>query len=281
MPHALADLPSGTSFASPPSGRRASSMFYDAYQGMADIHDRIRRSADTAHGILQDWSANPFAPPWRRMAAYYELVALAGFTHARPDFGIDSVETRGETVPVEEKGVKWTPFCQLLRFRREGGEDDPKILLVAPMSGHFATLLRGTVRTLLARPSGVPHRLDQPAQHKTRTRQFHARGLHPAPDRFRRLHRRGLPRRRGLPADGLGARRLRRAGAGPLERAAREPHSGGGADRRPRRADQGQRARAGEPDRMVPRQHDRRRAGQVRGRGAAGLSRASCSSAPS
>ncbi len=124
-------------------------MMYDAYQGMADIHDRIRRSADAAHGVLEAWSANPFAPPWRRMSAYYELVALAGFTHARPDYGIDSVETRGEVVPVEEKGVMWTPFCQLLRFRRQGGEDDPKILLVAPMSGHFATLLRGTIRTLL------------------------------------------------------------------------------------------------------------------------------------
>ena len=43
----------------------------------------------------------------------------------------------------------WTPFCQLLHFRKAGGEDDPKILLVAPMSGHFATLLRGTIRTLL------------------------------------------------------------------------------------------------------------------------------------
>jgi poly(3-hydroxybutyrate) depolymerase len=130
-------------------GSRASSMIYDAYQGMADIHDRIRGTADAALAVLQAWSANPFAPPWRRMAAYYELVALAGFTHARPDYGIDSVETRGEVVPVEEKGVLWTPFCQLLRFRREGGEDDPKILLVAPMSGHFATLLRGTIRTLL------------------------------------------------------------------------------------------------------------------------------------
>ncbi len=124
-------------------------MFYDAYQGMADVHTRIRDTAEAAQAILLTWSANPFAPPWRRMATYYELVALAGFTHARPDYGIDSVETRGDVVPVEEKGVLWTPFCQLLRFRREGGEDDPKILLVAPMSGHFATLMRGTIRTLL------------------------------------------------------------------------------------------------------------------------------------
>ncbi len=124
-------------------------MMYDAYQQMADVGDRVRLLAENAHAILAAWSSNPFAPPWRRMAAYYELVALAGFTHARPDYGIDSVEIRDETIPVEERGVLWTPFCQLLRFQRQRGEDDPKILLVAPMSGHFATLLRGTIRTLL------------------------------------------------------------------------------------------------------------------------------------
>ena len=124
-------------------------MIYDAYQQMADAGDRVRWLAENARAILTTWSSNPIAPPWRRMAAYYELVSLTGFTHARPDFGIDNVEIRGQTIPVEERGVLWTPFCQLLRFRRDGGEDDPKVLLVAPMSGHFATLLRGTIRTLV------------------------------------------------------------------------------------------------------------------------------------
>ncbi len=122
---------------------------YDAYQGMADVGDRVRQLAQNAHMILGAWAAHPTASPWRRMSAYYELVALAGFTHARPDYGIDSVEVNGAPIPVEERGVLWTPFCQLLHFRKAGGADDPKILLVAPMSGHFATLLRGTIRTLL------------------------------------------------------------------------------------------------------------------------------------
>ncbi len=124
-------------------------MMYDAYQGMADAGDRVRLLAANAQAILKAWSSNPYASLWRRMEAYYELVALAGFTHARPAYGIDSVEIRGEAIPVEERGVKWTPFCQLLRFQKEGGAGDPKILLIAPMSGHFATLLRGTIRTLL------------------------------------------------------------------------------------------------------------------------------------
>ena len=124
-------------------------MMYDAYQGMADAGDRVRLLAANAQAILNAWSSHPYASPWRRMAAGYELVALAGFTHARPDYGIDSVEIGGQAVRVEQRGVTWTPFCQLLRFQKEGGAEDPKILLVAPMSGHFATLLRGTIRTLL------------------------------------------------------------------------------------------------------------------------------------
>ena len=128
---------------------QAAGMMYGAYQRLADANDQVRSLAEKAHAILTTWSSNPFAPPSRRMAAYYELVALAGFTHSRPDYGIDSIEVRSETIPVEERSVLSTPFCQLLRFRREGGEEDPKVLLVAPMSGHFATLLRGTIRTLL------------------------------------------------------------------------------------------------------------------------------------
>ncbi len=122
---------------------------YDAYQKLADAGDQVRMFAESASAIMTAWNANPFAPPARRMAAYYELVALAGFTHSRPIYGVDHVEARGERIPVEEKVVHATPFCDLLRFKREDGDNDPKILLVAPMSGHFATLLRGTIRTLV------------------------------------------------------------------------------------------------------------------------------------
>ena len=70
-------------------------MIYDAYQGMADVGDRVRQLAQNANTILSAWAAHPTASPWRRMSAYYELVALAGFTHARPDYGIESVEING------------------------------------------------------------------------------------------------------------------------------------------------------------------------------------------
>jgi polyhydroxyalkanoate depolymerase len=99
--------------------------------------------------MLSPWTHSPYATPLKRMAAWYEVVALAGFTHERPDYAIREVEVRGQTRRVSQSVALHTPFAELLHFQKEGGADDPKVLLVAPMSGHFATLLRGTVRTLL------------------------------------------------------------------------------------------------------------------------------------
>ena len=125
-------------------------MIYNAYQAYADLHHPVRTLAASADRLLSLWSTMRLASPLRRMAAYYELVTLAGFTHVRPDYGIKSITTaEGDVVRVEETEVCATPFCALLRFCCEGNEDRPKILLIAPMSGHFATLLRGTIRTLL------------------------------------------------------------------------------------------------------------------------------------
>ena len=125
-------------------------MMYDAYQGYADLSHPIRSLATSSERILRMWSATQFASPIRRMAAYYELVGLAGFTHTRPDFEIANVRSHnGDSVGVKETVIHATPFCTLLRFQREDAQNLPRVLLVAPMSGHFATLLRGTIRTLL------------------------------------------------------------------------------------------------------------------------------------
>ncbi|WP_199769061.1 polyhydroxyalkanoate depolymerase [Methylocystis bryophila] len=125
-------------------------MMYDAYQAYADLSHPVRALASNSNCILSLWSTMQFASPLRRMAAYYEIVALAGFTHSRPDYRIREVVTdSGASAKVIEKEIFATPFCGLRRFAREDGENDPRVLLVAPMSGHFATLLRGTIRTLL------------------------------------------------------------------------------------------------------------------------------------
>jgi len=79
----------------------------------------------------------------------YELWARAGLTHVRPPFGIDAVSVEGREVAVTEQVVAVTPFATLLRFKKESPAKQPRVLLVAPLSGHFATLLRATVRTLL------------------------------------------------------------------------------------------------------------------------------------
>jgi poly(3-hydroxybutyrate) depolymerase len=124
-------------------------MMYDSYQAMADVGDSVRLLAFNAERFLRTWATGPFASPLQRTAAWCEMAALAGFTHERPGFDLPYVEVRGEIVPVEEEVVLSTDFCDLRRFRKASGAEEPKVLLVAPMSGHFATLLRGTLKTML------------------------------------------------------------------------------------------------------------------------------------
>jgi poly(3-hydroxybutyrate) depolymerase len=89
-------------------------------------------------------------PLWRKIEAACEVVQRARLTHKRPAFGIALAIVEGQAIPVIEEVVHATAFGTLLRFRKPGVEGQPRVLLVAPLSGHFATLLRETVRTLLA-----------------------------------------------------------------------------------------------------------------------------------
>jgi polyhydroxyalkanoate depolymerase len=93
--------------------------------------------------------AYPDLDAQRRMNAAFELIARARLSHKRPPFGVDSVEVGARTVRVTEQVVTSTPFAELLRFRKDLAVEQPRVLLVAPMSGHFATLMRDTIRTLL------------------------------------------------------------------------------------------------------------------------------------
>ena len=97
-------------------------------------------------------------PGAARMAAGYELLYRLGKEYEKPEFGIESVEAHGAKVPVVEKTIIDKPFCRLLRFKRHSDQAevlaelkrDPVVLVVAPLSGHHSTLLRETVRALLA-----------------------------------------------------------------------------------------------------------------------------------
>jgi polyhydroxyalkanoate depolymerase len=85
----------------------------------------------------------------RNLAAAYELIARAGLSHTRPPFGVGSVTVGNREVEVHEEAVLTTPFATLLHFKKDVATEQPRVLLVAPLSGHFATLLRATVKTML------------------------------------------------------------------------------------------------------------------------------------
>lgn len=124
-------------------------MLYGLYQAGVEASLPTRLLASHAERLLNLWEPCAFCPPFERLAAFQEIVSLAGMTHERPEFGIDCVRSRTRTHAVEESVSFSTPFCDLVRFARSDVSGDPKVLLVAPMSGHFSTLLRNTVRTLL------------------------------------------------------------------------------------------------------------------------------------
>jgi len=83
------------------------------------------------------------------VSASLEVFAHATAPHGKPEFGIESVRMRGKDVAVHEEILLRKPFGQLKHFYRDGTDKGPRLLIVAPMSGHYATLLRGTVERLL------------------------------------------------------------------------------------------------------------------------------------
>ncbi len=77
------------------------------------------------------------------------MIDRAGLAHVRPGYGIKAVPVGNEMVAVTEEEAASTPFAALLHFRKDIAVQQPRVLLIAPLSGHFATLLRATVQTLL------------------------------------------------------------------------------------------------------------------------------------
>jgi poly(3-hydroxybutyrate) depolymerase len=124
-------------------------MLYQAYQFQSDLMSPLRLMAQGLSASL--WLQNTERSITRRMAAASEVISRMRLTHTRPAYGIGSVMVDGEATPVEEDIVLALPFGSLLHFKKpvSGGRHHPPVLLVAPLSGHFATLLRETARTLL------------------------------------------------------------------------------------------------------------------------------------
>ena len=125
-------------------------MLYYAYQAQRDAFTSVQLIAEAFRGILEPhWPVIGDLPVVRQAAAAMNMLSHAGISHEHPPFGIDHVTIDDAAVPVSEEIAVSTPFCDLLHFRKDGNQDQPKLLMVAPLSGHFSTLLRGTIATAL------------------------------------------------------------------------------------------------------------------------------------
>lgn len=125
-------------------------MLYQAYQAQADLMAPVRTLATMAATAIGNPSTGmPGVGVFRNLTAAYELISRAGLTHKRPAFGIGSVMVGNREVAVREEAAHVTPFGTLLHFKKDVDSEQPRVLLVAPLSGHFATLLRSTVKTML------------------------------------------------------------------------------------------------------------------------------------
>lgn len=133
-------------------------MYYRLYEMQHAAFQPMRAVADATKLFY----SNPFNPLsdtsyGRAMAASCEVFERSTRRYAKPEFGLSQTIIGDDVVPVVEKTVWSKPFCNLIHFERKydhaavrkGQSPDPIIVLVAPMSGHYATLLRGTVETLL------------------------------------------------------------------------------------------------------------------------------------
>lgn len=122
---------------------------YQAYETQQAALAPMRWFANEVRSFAGHPWLDAFSPMADYVTAACDVVADAKPRHVRPDFGLRFTTLDGARVEIEEVAVLKRPFCTLMHFKKDRAVDQPKMLLVAPMSGHFATLLRGTVEALL------------------------------------------------------------------------------------------------------------------------------------
>ncbi|HVX37556.1 MAG TPA: polyhydroxyalkanoate depolymerase [Hyphomicrobium sp.] len=129
-------------------------MNYYAYEMAHAFMSPVRFGVQALRNTL-GWPLNPMAytTAGKNMMAACEVFENITRRYGKPEFGINHVSLSGLSVPVREEIVLSRPFCNLIHFARDeaqtGKRQDPKVLVIAPMSGHYATLLRGTVEAML------------------------------------------------------------------------------------------------------------------------------------
>ncbi|HEU4621230.1 MAG TPA: polyhydroxyalkanoate depolymerase [Burkholderiaceae bacterium] len=129
-------------------------MLYDLHEMQRALLNPLSAWAE-ANARLYSNPASPLAytPVSRRLAASFELLYRLGKTYEKPEWHIESTTVDGREVPIDIDVEIYKPFCKLIHFHRRidaaRNAKDPRVIVFAPLSGHHATLLRDTVRTLV------------------------------------------------------------------------------------------------------------------------------------
>ena len=126
---------------------------YQLYE-MAHLAVAPARAMADATRIFFKHPLNPYSHTvaGRNMAATAELFERVTRRYGKPEFGLEQTFADNKTIEIQERSVWSRPFCNLLHFQRQGVDDNnlpPVLFIVAPLSGHYATLLRGTVEAFL------------------------------------------------------------------------------------------------------------------------------------
>ena len=109
-------------------------MLYLAYQAHTDLVEPAKTLARSSLAMLGSWGSQVNVPIVRNLSAAYELIARAGLTHARPEYAIPAVTVGNREVEVTEEPVLTLPFGTLLRFKKDIDLEQPRVLVVAPLS---------------------------------------------------------------------------------------------------------------------------------------------------
>jgi poly(3-hydroxybutyrate) depolymerase len=125
-------------------------MLYDLHELQRSFLSPIAAFTDSGSQLFSHpYSPFSYTPLARQIAAACELAHRLGKEYEKPAWGLSTTEINGRDVAVVEKIAMQRPFCKLVHFDRKTAHADPRVLVVAPLSGHHATLLRDTVRALL------------------------------------------------------------------------------------------------------------------------------------
>jgi poly(3-hydroxybutyrate) depolymerase len=131
-------------------------MLYTAYEATHAAIGPLRMAADMTRQFYRS-PINPMSmlPQAKAVAAVCDVFERVTRRYGKPEWGFDATQVDGRGVPVAIEPALRLPFCTLTHFHRSEQAmapthaDDPRVLIVAPMSGHYATLLRGTVQAMM------------------------------------------------------------------------------------------------------------------------------------